>query len=87
MSVGNSQFTRTNSFGPGPNYPRFLLDSVEDQIASANSGRPIASVLLVPGLPWWRRLAHQTIRWVWHVTFRTMNCSASVFRITRQLRL
>jgi hypothetical protein len=30
MSVGNSQFTRTNSFGPGSNYPRFFLDSVED---------------------------------------------------------
>jgi hypothetical protein len=58
MSVQNGQFTRTNSFGPGQDaiFPRFYLDQVEDQVASANSGRPIFRdeervEIIMPGNP------------------------------------
>lgn len=58
MSVQNGAFTRTNSFGPGQEtiFPRFYLDQVEDQVASANSGRPIFRdeervEIIMPGNP------------------------------------
>ncbi len=35
MSIANGAFTRTNSFEPGTarNYPRFFVESVQDQAA------------------------------------------------------
>jgi hypothetical protein len=43
MSVQNGAFTRTNSFGQGGdrNYPRFFIESIQDQLATEREGRPI----------------------------------------------
>jgi hypothetical protein len=67
MSVSNGQFTRTNSFGPGAerNYPHFSLGSVQDQIASAKSGRPIFRdeervEIIMPGNPYTRPVMRVT---------------------------
>lgn len=56
MSVQNGQFTRTESFMPQRDsiMPRFYLESIEDQVASAREGRPIFRdqervELLIPG--------------------------------------
>jgi hypothetical protein len=67
MSVSNGQFTRTNSFASGAerNYPRFFVDSVQDQIASANAGRPIFRdeervEIIMPGNPYTRPVQRVT---------------------------
>jgi hypothetical protein len=67
MSISNGQFTRTNSFAPGAerNYPRFFVDSVQDQLASANAGRPIFRdeervEIIMPGNPYTRPVQRVT---------------------------
>src|SRR5262245_11187088 len=67
MSVVNGQFTRTNSFGPGAdrNYPRFFVESVQDQLASVQAGRPIFRdeervEIIMPGNPYTRPVQRVT---------------------------
>ncbi len=67
MSIANGAFTRTNSFEPGTarNYPRFFVESVQDQAASVKAGRPIFHdeervEIIMPGNPYTRPVQRVT---------------------------
>lgn len=68
MSTPNGAYTRTESFAPNSSagsYPRFYLDPVQDEVASAQQGRPIFRQLerveiILPGNPHTRPVANVT---------------------------